>query len=354
MGSYPSGPSGGPRVVYEYANRLVRRGHEVAVVHPRRLKQPSCERLTLSQWTRRNVLRPLRRSLSRPVVDWIPIEKRVRMLFVPNLDMENIPDGDAIFATAWQTANSVLEFPPTKGRKFYLIQGYETWQGPKDLVDATWRAPLRKVVVSKWLLELGKEMGCGDATYVPNGIDHTLYRVTRALKERPLQVAMMVSSEPVKGSSDGLDALRITRERFPDLRVVLFGTGRRQSWIPTWAEYYRNAEQDFIVKQIYNTSRILVSSSWSEGFAFPPAEAACCGCAVVATDSGGIREFIENGVTGLLSPVKDPGALAENLRLLIENDGLRIRLAEACSRVVARLSWEKSADLLADVIMRAN
>lgn len=276
------------------------------------------------------------------------------MLFVPNLDSKNIPDGDAVFATAWQTANPVLGFPASKGQKFYLIQGYETWQGPKDLVDATWRAPLRKVVVSKWLLELGKEIGGCCATLIPNGIDHALYKVNRPLNERPRQVAMMVSSEPVKGSADGLEALRITREKFPDWKVMLFGTGRRLPGIPSWAEYYRNPPQDFIVNQIYNGSRILLSPSWSEGFAFPPAEAACCGCAVVATDSGGIREFIEHGVTGLLSPVKDPRTLAENLRLLIENDALRIRLAEACGRVVAQLSWEKSADLLADVIMRAN
>ena len=78
----------------------------------------------------------------------------------------------------------------------------------------------------------------------------------------------MVSSEPVKGSADGLEALRIAREKFPDWKVVLFGTGRRKPWIPSWAEYYRNPPQDFIVNQIYNGSRILLSSSWSEGFAF--------------------------------------------------------------------------------------
>ena len=48
-----------------------------------------------------------------------------------------------------------------------------------------------------------------------------------------------------------------------------------------------------------------------------------------------MREFIQHGVTGLLSPVKDPRTLRQNIyTIMIENDALRIQLAEACGRVV--------------------
>jgi len=54
-----------------------------------------------------------------------------------------------------------------------------------------------------------------------------------------------------------------------------------------------------------------------------------CGCGVVATDSGGIREYAEHEKTALLSPPRDPEALAKNLLCLLEDDNLRIQLAEA-------------------------
>ena len=120
--------------------------------------------------------------------------------------------------------------------------------------------------------------------------------------------------------------------------------------MPEWIEYHRNPPQDFIINDIYNKSCILLAPSWTEGFSLPPAEAACCGCALVATDIGGFREYIQNGVTGLLSPPKDPKALAENLCLLLGSEDLRVRLAKACNSFIVQFSWERSAALLEDFI----
>jgi glycosyltransferase involved in cell wall biosynthesis len=66
----------------------------------------------------------------------------------------------------------------------------------------------------------------------------------------------------------------------------------------------------------------------------------------VATNIGGFREYIEDGVTGLLSPPKEPKALAENICRLLGNEPLRVRLAKACNSYIAGLSWERSTDLL--------
>lgn len=131
-------------------------------------------------------------------------------------------------------------------------------------------------------------------------------------------------------------------ERYPDLRAVLFGATNFRPSIPSWIEYHSSPAQDFIIKDIYGKSSIFLCPSWSEGFALPPAEAAACGCAVVATENGGVGEYIQNGVTGLLSPPRNPTALAENLCLLLGNEDLRIRLAKACNNCVSRLSWDES------------
>ena len=282
---------------------------------------------------------------------WQPIDPRVNLLFVPDSHSRHIPSGDAIFATSWHTVESVLKCPGSKGLKCYLIQGYETWQGAKDLVDATWRAPLHKVVIAKWLLELGKELGCNDLTYIPNAVNHDRYRLVSPIEGRRRQIAMVFSPAPIKGSADGIEAIRIAKAKYPDLAVVFFSASRRTSSVPNWVSYYRNPSQEFIINEIYNKSQIFLAPSLTEGWGLPPAEAACCGCALVATDSGGVREYIEDGVTGLLSPPKDPVQLARNLCLLLENEGLRQRLASNANRAVRQFSWERSASFLEQFLL---
>ena len=349
MPGYVWGPSGGFRVVYEYANRLVSRGHEVTVIHPRRLLSWAPSALTLRQRFRKARL-ALTELVSTPSIHWQPIDKRVRMRFVASSDQRHIPDGDILFATAWNTVRPVMECPPTKGEKCYLIQAYETWMGPKDLVDETWRMPLRKIVISKWLLEIGRALGSHPLTYIPNGIDHKQYRLTQPIEGRPRQIVMMCSPVELKASRDGIAALQIVKKECPDLRVVLFGNSRRPSWIPQWMTFEQDPPQQRIVEEFYNGSSIVVSSSIAEGFALPPAEGAACGCAIAATDSGGIRDFADHGVTALLSPPKQPEALARNICLLLSNDDLRIRLARSANDFIKRFNWERSADLLEEFI----
>ena len=352
MPGYMWGPSGGFRVVYEYSNRLVSRGHEVAVVHPRQRNSPGPAGPTLRDRVRRMRF-GLMELVSTPSIDWHPIDKRVKLLFVPSSNERHIPDSDVLFATAWNTARDVMRCSTAKGEKCYLIQHYETWMGPKHQVDETWRMPIRKIVVSQWLLDVGKTLTGHSLTYIPNGVDLERYRVTQPIEPRTRQVVMMCSPVAFKASKDGIAALQIAKQRFPDLRVILFGNSRRPSWVPQWMIYEYDPPQIRIVEELYNRSSIVVSSSIAEGFALPPAEGAACGCAIVATDSGGLRDFAKHGVNALLSPPKNPDALARNICQLLGDDNLRIRLARAANNLIKQFNWERSTDLLEDFVFRA-
>jgi glycosyltransferase involved in cell wall biosynthesis len=343
---YPRKPIGGFRVVYEYANRLVARGHEVAVVHPRRFASATPLLATgFYSGLRRQGAR-LRDILFPPHVRWHSIDDHVRMLYVSDLDASKVPDGDVVIATAWQTAEDVLGYPSSKGIKCYLIQHYEAWGGPKDRVDATWRAPLHKVVIARWLDELGRGIGCEHMEYIPNGIDHEKYRLLNPISMRPKRVAMLFHGAEWKGCPEGLRALSVVKKQHPDLRTALFGTPRRSESIPEWVEYFQDPPQAEIVNGIYNGSSIYLCASWAEGFPLPPAEAMACGCALVSTDIGGVREYAEPEVTALLSPPRDPEALARNILRLLDDDAFRQRLAVAGHECIQSFTWERSTDQL--------
>ena len=351
---YPWKPIGGFKVVYEYANHLVAKGHDVTIVHARRLPNwTSPPPLTLNRRLRRKVSH-LRDLIFKPKVDWLPIDHRIRMIYVSEPKVNSVPDADAIFATWWATAEIVLNFPSSKGKKFYLIQHYETWGGPKERVDNTWQAPLLKIVISKWLYKKGLELGALPNTmiHIPNGINHSLFQLKESIEERPLRIAMMYSDMQWKGTKDGIKALELAKKQFPSLEAILFGTLSRPFWLPNWIYYLKNPPQKTLIEQIYNNSSIYLSPSWTEGWCLPGAEAMACGCAFVCSNSGGVNDYAVHEETALISSPKNPKALSNDIVRLFEDDALRIKLAKSGHEHIKRFSWERSANTLHHFLLK--
>jgi glycosyltransferase involved in cell wall biosynthesis len=81
-------------------------------------------------------------------------------------------------------------------------------------------------------------------------------------------------------------------------------------------------------------------SLWPEPFGLVALEAAAAGKPIVATATGGLRDIVVDGETGLLVPPEDREALAAALRRLIGDAELRQRLGAAAEQRAARFSPE--------------
>lgn len=345
---YSSRPIGGLKVVYEYASHLSARGHAVTVIHPR---LTSTTKPPQKLYRRARVaLDEIYLEIARPKrVSWQKTHQDVHMLHVPSLDTEYIPEAHAVFATAWQTAERVARYPASKGSKFYLVMDFEPWIAPRDVLEMTWRLPLKKITVSQWLCDkvLSVEKNPRNVVNIPIGIDHAIFKLTRDIEQRPKTIAMLYSLAPSKDSRSGLAAIQICKRLFPELEAVFFGASSRfrPKGIPKWIEYRGNVSERELV-EIYNASRIYVCSSAAEGFALPPAEAMACGCAVAATDCGGIREFASDGLNMLMSEPHDSEGLAQNILRLLEDDLLRVSLARAGRQTINKFTWNSATDRL--------
>src|SRR5262249_23644987 len=154
-----------------------------------------------------------------------------------------------------------------KGTKFYLIQSYETWNGEEASVQASWKLPLHKVVISRQLLKQAASLGEAErTTYVPNGLDLQTFRLTVSITDRTApRIGMLAHPHEAKGMKDGLQALQIVKDQFSELQAVLFGTEARYNNLPDWIEYIQCPSQQELVA-IYNSCRIFLNPSWTEGW----------------------------------------------------------------------------------------
>jgi len=97
-------------------------------------------------------------------------------------------------------------------------------------------------------------------------------------------------------------------------------------------------------------SDLVLAPAVAEGSGRVLIEAALAGTPVVAADSGGHSEIIDDGEDGLLVPPDDPESLAKAALSLLADEAKRTRMAEtAAARARARFAPERHARLVSQV-----
>jgi len=127
--------------------------------------------------------------------------------------------------------------------------------------------------------------------------------------------------ERTKGAGDAMAAFQRLRQRGIRARYVVVGDG---SYKETLEQIVLDAglAEDVVftgaltrerVARVLGASDLFLSGSWQEGFSVALLEALACGLPAVATDVGGVRELVEDGINGYVVRKGDVNALAEAL-----------------------------------------
>jgi glycosyltransferase involved in cell wall biosynthesis len=142
-----------------------------------------------------------------------------------------------------------------------------------------------------------------------------------------------------KGHTYLLRAARELVADIPNLRVLLLGGGDRGGIEQMVRE---NGLEDRVIFAGYRNDvpacmramDAVVHPSLTEAFCQTVIEALAAGCPLVVTDVAAASEVVTDGVTGLLVPPADPGALATAVRRIHANPGEARRMASAGYRSV--------------------
>lgn len=105
------------------------------------------------------------------------------------------------------------------------------------------------------------------------------------------------------------------------------------------------------LRELYRGALCFAYPSHFEGFGLPPLEAMACGVPVISSDGGALPEVV--GDAALVFPAGDRSALESALRCVISDGRLREELRQKGLAQAARFSWDRSAQLMRDLMAGA-
>jgi len=174
-------------------------------------------------------------------------------------------------------------------------------------------------------------------------------RATLGLPPHAFVVGAMSRLASSKGVAVLIEAASLVPEPGQDLVVIVGGSGPERDSLERLAKALGAPVRFF--GHVSDTTSFLaamdvfVLPSSLEGFGLTIVEAAFAGVPTIGTNIDGIRDTIQDGVTGVLVPVDDAAALAAAIRQLRGDSGRRDRLgANALARARDEFTLSKMID----------
>ncbi|MCG2726257.1 MAG: glycosyltransferase [Elusimicrobia bacterium] len=179
----------------------------------------------------------------------------------------------------------------------------------------------------EWMKEKNK------IAVIYSGID--VAKFSNTLQNKEMRKKFGLSSKPVICSVGRLDwykahqyllyAAKKVVKAAPDAVFLIIGDGEKRKYLENLKNELKLDDNVIFIGDRKDIPEILagidvfVLSSISEGFGRSVAEAMSCEKPVVATRVGGLCEVVDDGITGILVPPKDPLSLAEAIVELLKN-----------------------------------
>jgi glycosyltransferase involved in cell wall biosynthesis len=239
---------------------------------------------------------------------------------------------------------------------------------------ATWKVRLNEAL-DRWSLRRFDRVVCVSATQaekvrragvapgkivvIRNAVDAATMPANaaelQALKERfVLPKRWLIGAagrfSPEKGYDQFVAAAALVRKTHPEAGFILFGKGPLQADIER-AIAANGLEGHFLLggfrtdlASLWPGFDAAVLPSYSEGLPVMALEALAAGVPIVATAVGGTPEAVRDGVDGFLVPTRDPAAIADRLRRLLDDDAQRQTMGQqGRERVLTEFTFDGQA-----------
>lgn len=310
--------SGGIRVQLAHADALIARGHRVRMV----------TKGSPITWRRSDA----------------------EFVFVDDFRDYDASDDDFIVGTFWVTVPRAYELAPEKA--VHLCQGYEgsftAYQPIRHEIEAAYRLPIPKLVVSKTLIPICKQF-TDDVTFIGQVVDDEFYRASIPPENDPLRVLLVGQSQAdLRGIEEGYGAAAHARWFHQKLELV-----RVSPWAPSREEPLDSVDEFHVAlttsemtRLMHSCDVLLAPNHKEEGFGLPAAEALASGLATVLTSIPSYLSFDDAHDYALFAPEQNAVELGERLIEVLSDEELRARLRKRGREVAEQWRSRHVADRL--------
>ena len=225
----------------------------------------------------------------------------------------------------------VSALPALATGKPFVVQVWGTDVELASRVPRLARALLRRarlvLAPSESLAEAARRLGAREVRVVPSGVELP-DRIAEPSDPPHVLFVGRLSEEK------GVDELLAATEGLP--RVIV-GDGPLRDRVPDAVGFVAPT----MLGPYYERAAVVVCPSRREGYGVVAREAMAHGRPVVATAVGGLVDAVEDGITGILVPPRDPAGLREAVERVLGDPELRARLgARARERARERFSLD--------------
>jgi glycosyltransferase involved in cell wall biosynthesis len=196
------------------------------------------------------------------------------------------------------------------------------------------------VYVSKWMKNTAERYFLFKHPYsfiIPNPIDTALF----AYAKKDAQNKKMGISVRGLEWKYGIDIAIKAYSNLKETNLTILGTGPLETYMRNLAKKCRS-NVSFLnihvehnkMPELYAKYGYFVAPSRTEAQGVAMCEAMACGLPVIATNVGGIPEFIKNGINGIIVPPEDPNALRKAAKKFLSDEKLYNTLSENGAKYV--------------------
>ncbi|BCU68744.1 glycosyltransferase family 4 protein [Stygiolobus caldivivus] len=375
--------SGGVRYIFEVANGLADKGHDVKIVSlygdhtwfrnlkaeviykPLKLNKFSVLTYNLYKIYRYLTLRSARGS---PYDTFLLISSALGVRPDSIVELAGLIrnfDADVTIATYYLTAFSVW-FSQNKN-PFYLVQDFpelvKEYDGRLGLnvFFLSLRLPFSFVTVSSYAKQIILENNpTAKVTLAHPGVNLNVFKPKRAdgKSEGKEKVMVILRGTKFKGDEIALKVLKNVNKKIPIHAVIVGGKSLVRHYAKTIGLDFEHSVfsnvSDEVLAELYSSSNAFLYTSYAESFGLPPLEAMACGTPVVMTDNKGSSDYAVDGFNALISQPGDVKSLSDNLLKLLQCDKLRETLIENGLNTAKKFTWERTVENFGNALKEIN
>jgi glycosyltransferase involved in cell wall biosynthesis len=219
----------------------------------------------------------------------------------------------------------------------------------KPLVRKIWSRASFVISNSQGLKDLAiKTNPSQEIGLIFNGIDTNEFKPSNELKN-DFKILCVSRITERKGIKYLIEAINYLPE---NIQLEIVGNGDRKEELENLVETLNIKKRvSFLglvnhsdLPKIYQSASVFILPSLNEGMSNTMLEALASGLPIIATNTGGTKELVEDGKNGFIIKMKDAKDIAEKINLILNNKDLQSKMSTESRKIAEDLSWKKVAE----------